>query len=66
MADNDFLALSKLFVKFSKEDAHRDGCDGTGYEMTLYDVNGKIIHTISGYIYGNDVLEKIKALIAKH
>lgn len=66
MTDNDFLALRKLFEKFSKEDAHRDGCDGTGYEMTLYDVNGKIIHSISGYIYGNEVLEDIKNLIVEH
>lgn len=57
---NEFEELRKLLDhQFTHYHAIPDGADGEGWEMCLFDINGKVIHQISGYIYGIEYLETI-------
>ena len=66
LIQEDFNELKKLFEKdFLDACAYKDAYDGEGWEMTLFERNGNIIHQISGYIYGVEPLEKIAAALSK-
>ena len=55
--------LRRLLKIFEKSTDDFSGCDGTGYEMILYDSQGHIQHKFMGYIYENYFLKKLKKLV---
>ena len=54
---DEFTALLK--EDFVNQESCIDCDDGEGWEMTLYDGAGNVIHQTCGYIYGNEYLNKI-------
>lgn len=56
-----FRWLLKIFEK-SKDDF--SACDGTGYEMILFDKKNRILHEFKGYIYNSIFLKKVKELVS--
>lgn len=61
----DFAEFCNLLDGFIGVEDDKDGCDGVGYEMILYNERGNVIHKFYGYIYGNPCLEKIAKSIEK-
>jgi len=60
---DEFASL--LRENFTNEVSDRDGADGEGWEMILYDGSGNTLHRICGYIYGNEYLNKIVEFLKK-
>lgn len=60
---DEFVSL--LRENFTNEVSDRGGADGEGWEMILYDGAGNALHSICGYIYGNEYLNKIVAFLKK-
>ena len=53
-----------LYGDFLQAKTHQDAFDGEGWEMTLYDEDGNVVHeTGTGYIYGVPVLEEIVRIL---
>lgn len=58
-SNEEFKDFCAFLDEFPKTEDNLDGCDGTGYEMCLYDEKGRVIHKFVGYIYGNPCLTKL-------
>ena len=64
MSNETFNTLKYILSSgFENEKNNRDGCDGVGYEMILYDDLGQEKHKFCGYIYHSDYLQKIAKLV---
>ncbi len=64
-SDEDFKNFCTLLDEFPQIEDDLNGCDGTGYEMILYDKKGNVIHKFCGYIYGNLCLEILMRYLNK-
>ena len=58
-----FSILRWLLKVFEKSRDDFRACDGTGYEMILYDEQSQIQHKFMGYIYNSIFLKKLKELV---
>lgn len=63
MTNMELYILRRLLKIFGKSTDDFSACDGTGYEMILFDKQGNIKHKFTGYIYGNRYLKKLKELV---
>lgn len=63
MTNMELYILRRLLKIFGKSTDDFSACDGTGYEMILFDKQGHIKHKFTGYIYGNGYLKKLKELV---
>ena len=59
----EFYILRWLLKVFEKSRDDFRACDGTGYEMILYDEQSQIQHKFTGYIYKSIFLKKLKELV---
>ena len=55
--------LKSLLSRIQDVSAHIGGCEGEGWEMTLYGENGEVVYQTEGYIYGDELLEEIAAMM---